>query len=85
MIPFDKGVCGAAARKQQTQMVADVHNFDGHIACSVSTQSELVIRVFDKGNDLVAVFDLDSNQPAFFSEVVAAQLETLLAELFSRD
>jgi len=85
VIPFDKGVCGAAARKQQTQIVADVHNFDGHIACSVSTQSELVIRVFDKGNDLVAVFDLDSNQPAFFSEVVAAQLETLLAELFSRD
>ena len=85
MIPFDKGVRGAAAHKQRTQIVADVDNFDGHIACSASTQSELVIPVFDKGNNLVAVFDLDSNQPAFLSEVVAAQLETLLAELFSRD
>ena len=85
MIPFDKGVCGAAARKQQTQIVYDVHQFDGHIACSVSTQLELVIPVSDKGTNLAAVFDLDSSQPAFFSEVFAAQLETLMAELVSRD
>ena len=85
MIPFDNGVYRAAARKQQTQIVANVHNFDGHIACFASTQSELVNSVFDKGNNLVAVFDFDSNQPAFFSEVVAAQLEKLFAELFSRD
>ena len=84
MIPFDKEVCGEAARKQQTQIVEDVHQFDGYAACSASTQSELVISVFDKGNNLVVVFDLDSNQPAFFSEAVAAQLETFLAELFRR-
>jgi len=85
LIPFDKGVCGAAARQRQTQIVDDVHQFDGHIACAASTQSELVIPVFDKSHNLVAVLDIDSNQPAFFSQALAAQLETLLADLFSRD
>ena len=85
MIPFDKGVCGAAARKQQTQIVADEHNFDGHIACAASTQSELVIPVFDKNQNLVAVLDIDSDQPAFFSRQLATQLETLLAKLFGPD
>ena len=85
MIPFDKGVCGAATRKRQTQIVNDVHQFDGHIACAASTQSELVIPVFDKSHNLLAVLDIDSNQPAFFCQALAAQLETLLADLFSRD
>ena len=85
VIPFDKGVCGAAAREQQTQIVNDVHQFDGHIACAASTQSELVIPVFDKGHNLVAVLDIDSNQPAFFSQALATQLETLLAKLFGPD
>ena len=85
VIPFDKGVCGAAAREQQTQIVNDVHQFDGHIACAASTQSELVIPVFDKGHNLVAVLDIDSNQPAFFSQALVAQLETLLTDLFRRD
>ena len=82
VIPFDKGVCGAAAREQQTQIVDDVHQFDGHIACAASTQSELVIPVFDKGQNLVAVLDIDSDQTAFFSRQLATQLETLLAKLF---
>ena len=82
MIPFDKGVCGAAARNRQTQIVDDVHQFDGHIACAASTQSELVIPVFDKNQNLVAVLDIDSDQPAFFSQELAKQLEMLLAQLF---
>jgi L-methionine (R)-S-oxide reductase len=82
MIPFDKGVCGAAARNRQTQIVDDVHQFDGHIACAASTQSELVIPVFDKSQNLVAVLDIDSDQPAFFSQELAKQLEMLLAQLF---
>ena len=85
MIPFDKGVCGAAARNRQTQIVEDVHQFDGHIACAASTQSELVIPVFDKNQNLVAVLDIDSDQPAFFSQAHATQLETLLAKLFGPD
>ena len=82
MIPFDKGVCGAAARNRQTQIVDDVHQFDGHIACAASTQSELVIPVFDRNQNLVAVLDIDSDQPAFFSQELAKQLEALLAQLF---
>ena len=82
VIPFDKGVCGAAARQRKTQIVDYVHQFDGHIACAASTQSELVIPVFDNGQNLVAVLDIDSDQPAFFSRQLATQLETLLAKLF---
>ena len=85
VIPFDKGYARAVAREQQTQIVDDVHQFDGHIACAASTQSELVIPVFDKGQNLVAVLDIDSDQPAFFSRQLATQLETLLAKLFGAD
>ena len=85
VIPFDKGVCGAAARKKQTQIVNDVHQFEGHIACAASTKSELVIPVFDKNHNLVAVLDIDSDQPAFFNRQLATQLETLLAKLFGPD
>ena len=46
VIPFDRGVCGAAARKEAIQLVDDVDLFDGHIACSSSTKSELVIPLF---------------------------------------
>jgi GAF domain-containing protein len=62
-----------------------VHQFDGHIACAASTQSELVIPVFEKGNNLVAVLDIDSDQPAFFSRKLDTQRETLLAKLFGPD
>ena len=85
LVLFDKGICGAAAREQQTQIVDDVHQFDVHIACAASTQSELVIPVFDKGQNLVAVLDIDSDQPAIFSRQHATQLETLLAKLFGSD
>jgi GAF domain-containing protein len=85
IIPFDKGVCGAAARNWQTQIVDDVQQFDGHIACAASTQSELVIPVFDRNQNLVAVLDVDSDQPAFCSRELATQLETLLAKLFGPD
>ena len=85
VIPFDKGVCGAAALEQQTQIVDNVHQFDGHIACAASTQSELVIPVFDRSQNLVAVLDIDLDQPSFFSQELVAQLETFLAKLFGRD
>ena len=68
VIPFDKGVCGAAEREQQTQIVDDVHQFYRHIACAASTQSEPVIPVFDKGQNFVAVLDIDLDQPAFSAD-----------------
>jgi L-methionine (R)-S-oxide reductase len=81
-IPFDRGVCGAAARLQQTQIVDDVNTFDGHIACSASTKSELVIPCFDLFGEVFAILDIDSDQPAFFSQHDARELETMLAEVF---
>ena len=64
-IPLDKGVCGAAARTRQTQRVADVHAFPGHIACDSASRSELVVPLVRDG-ELLGVFDLDSPEPDRF-------------------
>ena len=58
-IPLDKGVCGAAASTRQTQRIADVHRFPGHIACDSASNSELVVPLSLNG-ELIGVFDLDS-------------------------
>ena len=83
-IPFSRGVCGAAARTRQTQLVPDVHAFEGHIACASSTLSELVIPVFDKQNELIAVLDIDSDRADFFSQDDADALTSLLTNIFAR-
>lgn len=78
-IPFDRGVCGAAARSQTTQLVADVNDFPGHIACDAEARSEVVVPIFDRGGELIAVLDVDSHQPTAFDEEDRAGLE-LIAE-----
>lgn len=82
-IPFGKGVCGAAARTRQTQIVPDVHAFPGHIACDSRSQSEIVVPVFDGSGALIAVFDVDSDRPAMFDETDATGLETILKAAFA--
>ena len=67
VIPFDKGICGAAARTGKTQDVPDVHARPEHIACSSSTLSEVVVPIKDSNGEVVAVLDLDSDLPAAFS------------------
>jgi GAF domain-containing protein len=64
-IPLDKGVCGAAASTRQTQRVADVNAFPGHIACDSASRSELVVPLY-RGDTLVGVLDLDSPRPDRF-------------------
>jgi L-methionine (R)-S-oxide reductase len=64
-IPLDRGVCGAAARSRQTQRIADVHAFPGHIACDSASRSELVVPLF-RADSLVGVLDLDSPRPDRF-------------------
>ena len=59
-IPLDKGVCGAAATTRQTQRIADVHAFPGHIACDSASNSEVVVPLFTGDGHLIGVFDLDS-------------------------
>lgn len=76
-IPLGKGVCGTAAFTNQTQRVADVHQFDGHIACDSASNSEIVVPVCAQGN-VVAVLDIDS--PIFdrFDEEDQKGLELLV-------
>ena len=83
VIPFSRGVCGAAARSGQVQLVPDVHAFPDHIACSSTTLSELVLPVWNRRGDLLGVLDLDSNTPAAFTQTDAAQLSAILAEVFA--
>jgi GAF domain-containing protein len=82
-IPFARGVCGAAARERKTQVVADVELFPGHIACSSSTRSEIVVPVFDGTGALIAVLDVDSDTPAAFDATDAEALEAICAEIFA--
>lgn len=77
-IPFDRGVCGAAAATRQTQRVVDVHAFPGHIACDSASNSELVIPLVKDGQ-LIAVLDLDSPTVGRFSEDDQRGLERLAA------
>ncbi len=82
-IPFDRGVCGAAATTMTTQLVPDVHAFEGHIACSSSTRSEIVVPVCRPTGELLAVLDVDSDDPASFNAVDQRWLE-LLADRLGR-
>ena len=84
VIPFARGVCGAAARTQQIQLVPDVEAFEGHIACSSTTRSEIVLPVFNGSGDLIGVFDIDSNQPDAFTDEDGVELSAILAAVFRR-
>lgn len=83
VIPFSRGVCGAAARERRTQVVPDVDAFPGHIACAASTRSEIVLPVFARDGRLIGVLDVDSDAPAAFEETDAAALEAILASVFA--
>lgn len=85
VIPFSKGVCGACARTGRAQVVDDVEDFPGHIACSSTTRSELVLPVHDAKGRLIAVFDIDSDRTAAFSANDEKGLSAILASVFGRD
>lgn len=78
-ITFGRGVCGRAAAERRTVIVADVHDFPGHITCDPRSQSEIVVPVFDASGDLIAVLDIDSSVPSAFDEVDRDGLEKLVA------
>lgn len=84
VIPFSRGVCGACARTGKAQLVPDVEAFEGHIACASSTRSELVLPVRSQSGQLIAVFDIDSNQPEAFTQADSAGLQAILDEVFRR-
>ncbi|AFO89107.1 putative sensor protein [Phaeobacter inhibens] len=82
-IPFSRGVCGAAARTGEVQLVADVEAFPGHIACASSTRSELVLPVRNGDGALIGVFDIDSDQPEAFTRDDAEQIAAILKQVFA--
>lgn len=84
VIPFSRGVCGAAAHTGQVQLVDDVDAFPGHIACASSTRSELVLPVWNGAGLLLGVFDIDSNQPAAFTADDATQMAAILKLAFAQ-
>ena len=83
VIPFSRGVCGAAARSGEIQLVADVDTFPGHIACASSTRSELVLPVWNGRGRLLGVFDIDSDQPSAFTQLDADALARILKTTFA--
>lgn len=82
-IAFGQGVCGAAARSRQTQVVDDVSAFPGHIACDSRSVSEIVVPVVDAQGRLIAVFDVDSETPAAFDGADVEWLERILQDSFA--
>ena len=82
-IQFGKGVCGTAAATRETQIVEDVMTFAGHITCDPRSRSEIVVPVFDRDDELIAVLDIDSDQVGTFSAQDRAGLERLV-EWFRR-
>ncbi|NIZ12956.1 GAF domain-containing protein [Phaeobacter sp. HF9A] len=84
VIPFARGVCGAAARLNAVQLVDDVEAFPGHIACSSATRSEIVLPVRNGAGAVIGVLDIDSNQPAAFTQEDATRLAALLDAVFGR-
>ncbi|WP_152446608.1 GAF domain-containing protein [Bacillus sp. THAF10] len=79
-IPFGRGVCGTAASTQETQLVADVHAFPGHIACDAASQSEIVVPMVVEGK-FIGVLDIDSPVKDRFDEVDKQYLERFVAVL----
>ena len=81
-IPFGRGVCGTAAATKTSQLVEDVHQFPGHIACDSASNSEVVVPIF-KDNQVVGVLDIDSPNVARFTQEDLAGLEQVVKALES--
>lgn len=87
-IDFSRGVCGKAAREEQTQIVPDCHALvqgAEHIACDPNSQSEIVIPVFGVQGQLIAVFDVDSTLKNSFDEIDQTYLEGIMDKHFTMD
>ncbi|HRN78813.1 MAG TPA: GAF domain-containing protein [Ferruginibacter sp.] len=80
-IRYGRGVCGSAWEAQRTLVVDDVEKFPGHIACSSLSRSEIVVPVFQH-DSVVGVLDVDSEEPAHFTETDARYLEEIVQLLF---
>ena len=80
-IPFGKGVCGTAWKRNETVVVPDVEQFPGHIACSSASRSEIVVPVHGPDGAVTAVLDIDSDRLATFDEEDKVWLERIVTHL----
>lgn len=80
-IPFDRGLCGQAARSKSTVIVGNVNLHSHHIACSASTLSEIVVPVLDKHHNLLAVLDVDSDYEDAFDDTDRYYLEVICGKI----
>ena len=80
-IPFGKGVCGTAWKRNETVVVPDVEQFPGHIACSSASRSEIVVPVHGPDGTVTAVLDIDSDRLATFDEEDRVWLEKIVTWL----
>ena len=80
-IPFGKGVCGTAWKRNETVVVPDVEQFPGHIACSSASRSEIVVPVHGADGAVTAVLDIDSDRLATFDEEDKVWLEKIVTLL----
>lgn len=78
-IGYGRGVCGTAWKERRTQVVPDVEQFPGHIACSSESRSEIVVPMFDADGNVTAVLDIDSRDLATFDQLDQCHLERLVA------
>jgi GAF domain-containing protein len=78
-IALGRGVCGTAAQTRQTQLIEDVHAFDGHIACDAASNSEIVVPLVNADGSLFGVWDVDSPRTARFDADDQAGMEALCA------
>lgn len=77
-ITFGKGVCGTAAAESRTVIVDDVDQFPGHIACDARSRSEIVVPVFGRSGELIALLDIDSEDLAAFGDEDRLGLEEMV-------
>ena len=80
----DKGVCWAALNDATPVLVPDVHAFPGHIACDSRSKSEITLPLFNKAGEIVAIFDVDSDQSASFSMVDQLALSNILQLIYKK-
>lgn len=79
------GVCGTAARKKDTLIVPNVHEFPGHIACDERSKSEIVVPIIDKRGMVIAVLDADSTELGAFDSIDKEYLEKIMPILLEKE
>ncbi len=82
LLKKDTGVCWAGINRRETVIVPDVEQFDGHIACSSLTRSEIVVPVFNASGEVVGVLDVDSREPDHFDDTDRKYLEEIVHLVF---